>query len=77
MPKAPRIGRKQVGDYLNEHAMDAAKCLVSIANGEITGGEAQTRQAASNNILNRVVPVLKAIELSAENISINHSIEFK
>ena len=58
--------RKTLGDRLNAAADGAITTLISISNGEITGGNAQTQVAAARTILNKVVPDLKAIDLSAQ-----------
>ena len=58
--------RKTLGDRLNAAADGAITTLMSISNGEITGGNAQTQVAAARTILNKVVPDLKAIDLSAQ-----------
>jgi hypothetical protein len=57
--------RKDVADYLNENALEAAKTVVSIASGEIED-RGNTRLAAAKVVLSKCIPDLKAIDLSGQ-----------
>ena len=60
------VARKDVADKLNEDAMEARSVVYQILTGEITGGDTSNRLGAAKLILNKVVPDLRAVDLSGE-----------
>ena len=60
-----KTARKDVADYLNDHALSCAETLVIIALGDWDKGEVgkyQLQIAACDKILKKVIPDLKAVE---------------
>ena len=60
------VARKDVADKLNESALQAVVVTNQVLNGEIEGINANARLGAAKLILNKVVPDLRAVDLSGE-----------
>ena len=63
---ASRTSRKATGDYLNEHALECAKLIVDNGLGNLEDELSIGRLKSLEFVVNKIVPSLKALEISGE-----------
>jgi hypothetical protein len=70
--------RKDVADYLNDNAMKAAKFIVESIDYPADAPPHQNQINAARIILDKVIPNLKAVDLSGDlGVNVTTTVEFK